>query len=68
MRKRVEELMMGERAYLVEQSVENFKRRRALPSPNLASIDKEMMFFDRILNVKRLKEFIFITKAEAKAR
>lgn len=68
MGKRIAARLLGPEAYLVEQSVENFKRRRALPIPGLASIDKEMLFFDRILSVKRLKDFVFITKAEAKTR
>lgn len=49
-----------------DYNVENFKRRRAL---SLCGPDEESkLFFDRILNVKKIREFIFITKAAAKKR
>ena len=46
-----------------ESSVENFKRRRALPAmPGSAK------FFDRILSVRKIQELVFITKTAAKNR
>ena len=44
-------------------SVENFKRRRALPNAG-----NDMQFFDRALAMKKLQEFIFIPKNVAKDR
>ena len=47
-------------------SVENSKRRRALPPlPALAGAAR---FFDRVLNAPKTQEFVFITKAVAKNR
>ena len=47
-------------------SVENFKRRRALPP--FSSLDTDsLLFFERIVNVKKVRELIFITKARAKS-
>ena len=53
-----------------ETSVENFKRRRALPacpgsSPDLAG---DTRFFNRLLITRKEQEFVFITKAVAKNR
>ncbi len=45
--------------------VENDKRRRALPPlSNFA----ESKFFDRLLSVKRVREFVFIPKAVGRGR
>ena len=44
-------------------NVENFKRRRALPH-----FGNEQQFFDRVLEMKKLQELVFITKAVAKTR
>ena len=41
-------------------SIENFKRRRALPG--------QARFFERILNVRKIQELVFITKTVAKNR
>jgi hypothetical protein len=46
-------------------NVENFKRRRALPFPGLAGDAK---FFARLLNIRKVHELVFITKAAAKNR
>ncbi len=45
-------------------SVENFKRRRALPSVSTETDDFD--FFERVLSVKKIREFVFITRAAAK--
>ena len=47
-------------------SVENGKRRRALPA--LPSISGEAKFFARILSVRKIQELVFITKTAAKNR
>ena len=46
--------------------VENFKRRRALPP--LSAVEGDSEFFNRILNVKKIQEMIFITKTVARTR
>jgi hypothetical protein len=43
-------------------SIENFKRRRALPPQGDAK------FFDRILSVRKISELVFISKSAAKNR
>lgn len=45
-------------------SLENFKRRRALPS--IAATSGDLCFFERLLSVKKIREFVFITRAAAK--
>lgn len=48
-------------------NVENFKRRRALqPGPGLDF--QSQLFFERILNIKKMRELVFITKSLAKGR
>ena len=47
-------------------SVENFKRRRALPP--LPALTGAAKFFNRVLNAPKAHEFVFITKAVAKNR
>jgi hypothetical protein len=47
-------------------NLENFKRRRALPS--LGAFAGDARFFERILSVKKIQELVFITKAAAKNR
>ena len=44
-----------------ECNVENLKRHRALGG-------EAQHFFDRLLNVKKVREMVFITKANAKSR
>ncbi len=44
-------------------SVENFKRRKALPS---IADNGDFCFFERVLSVKKIREFVFITRAAAK--
>ena len=47
-------------------SIENFKRRRALPPwPGSGG---EAKFFERILSIRKVQEFVFITKTAAKNR
>lgn len=48
-------------------SIENFKRRRALPSFDTLDAGSRL-FFERILNVKKVRDFVFITRAKAKNR
>ena len=48
-----------------EMSIENFKRRRALP---LSIFLGDSKFFDHVLNVRRGREVVFITKAAEKNR
>ena len=43
-------------------SVENFKRRRALP------LSGQSKFFEKILNVRKVQELVFITKTVARNR
>ena len=47
-------------------SVENFKRRRALPA--MPGFSEDAKFFHRILNVRKIQELVFITKTAAKNR
>ncbi len=50
-----------------DSNVENFKRRHALR--HFASLDtSSKLFFERIVSVKKIRDFIFITKASAKGR
>ena len=44
-------------------SLENFKRRRALPA-----MPGDFKFFERILSVRKMQELVFITKTVAKNR
>ncbi len=46
-----------------EYNIENMKRHRALGPGGEAQ-----HFFDRLLNVKKVRELVFITKANAKSR
>ena len=46
-----------------ETSLENFKRRHALPA-----MPENSKFFDRILSVRKIQELVFITKNAAKDR
>ncbi|MEI8345261.1 MAG: hypothetical protein WCG06_04235 [Candidatus Omnitrophota bacterium] len=48
--------------------VENFKRRRALPFPSARLIERDLLFFDRLFQPKKFREFVFVTKAEARLR
>jgi hypothetical protein len=45
-------------------SVENDKRRRALPIPMIGDV----RFFSRLVHVRKQNELVFITKAAAKNR
>ncbi|MBI3252327.1 MAG: hypothetical protein HYZ52_03260 [Candidatus Omnitrophica bacterium] len=49
-----------------EDSVENFKRRRAL-SP-LSWLEAHSRFFDRLVQRQKTREVIFISKNDAKHR
>jgi hypothetical protein len=49
-----------------DATIENFKRRRSLPPGPVD--DGSMMFFDRILCVKKIRELVFITRAKARTR
>ena len=54
-------------SYYGADSVENFKRRRALPP--FSTLDtSSRLFFERILAVKKDRELVFFTKASAKSR
>jgi hypothetical protein len=44
-------------------SLENFKRRHALPA-----MPGDAKFFERILSVRKIQELVFITKTAAKNR
>ena len=44
-------------------NVENDKRRRALPH-----FAGDLQFFDRVLAMKKLEDFVFITKTAARNR
>ncbi|HTL70988.1 MAG TPA: hypothetical protein VL404_06830 [Candidatus Eisenbacteria bacterium] len=50
------------------ESIENHKRRRALPPFSGALDPGSRLFFDRILSVRKIREFIFITNAKARTR
>ena len=54
------------RVFHAHHSVENFKRRRALPP--LPGMEGEFKFFERILNMRKMQELVFITKTAAKNR
>ena len=47
-------------------SIENFKRRRALPA--MPGFSDDAKFFERILSVRKIQELVFITKTAAKNR
>ena len=47
----------------VVSNVENFKRRRAH-----THFANDLQFFDRVLAMKKLDDFVFITKTAAKSR
>lgn len=48
-------------------NVETFKRRNALR--HFSAIDaSSQLFFDRIVNVKKIRELVFVTKASARTR
>jgi hypothetical protein len=50
-----------------DMNVENMKRRGALLP--MYSLDmNSRVFFDRVLTVRKVREFVFITKANAKGR
>jgi hypothetical protein len=49
-------------------SVENFKRRRALPLSSSVLDLNSRLFFEKILCVKKIRELIFITKEKGKRR
>ncbi len=49
------------------ESIENMKRRRALRSSSSPLDQRSRLFFERILNVRKVQEFVFITKASAKS-
>ena len=49
------------------QDVENSKRRRALP-PFPVLDEASRLFFERVVIVKQMSEFVFISKASAKRR
>jgi len=44
-------------------SLENFKRRRALPA-----MPGDLKFFERILSVRKVQELVFVPKTAAKHR
>lgn len=50
-----------------ETCVENCKRRRALLQMGPLDIDSRL-FFERVMMVRKAKEFIFISNAKAKTR
>jgi hypothetical protein len=47
-------------------SIENYKRRRALPA--MPGFSDDLKFFEKILNVRKIQELVFITKTAAKNR
>ena len=51
-----------------EDSVENGKRRRALPPVSRALDSGSRLFFESVLSVRSIQEFLFITKADLKTR
>ena len=55
------------RAERFELSVENFKRRRALPGVTLLDSDIRS-FFDRMVFVKKTRDVVFVPKAKARNR
>ncbi len=50
-----------------DMNIENLKRRGALPRFSLFE-DSSRSFFDRILNVKKIRDIIFVPKARTKNR
>ncbi|GEM_PF-1258162 len=48
-------------------SIENFKRRRTLQPLNYLDAGSRL-FFERVLTVKKAREFVFVSKARAKNR
>ena len=59
--------MKDEYSTLQMDSVENIKRRHALPQwPGRP--ESYRVYFDRLLNVRKVREFVFITKAGMKTR
>ena len=50
-----------------DSNVETFKRRRALPPFSLMDSDSRM-FFERIMNVKKMREIVFVSKSKSKGR
>ncbi|GEM_PF-6275581 len=53
------------RLYLEASSVENDKRRRVL-APLTGLDPSSRLFFDRILSVRKIREFIFISKTRVR--
>ncbi len=50
-----------------DSNIESFKHRRAFtayPALDMGS----RVFFERIVNVKKIKELVFVSKARAKSR
>ena len=60
------DLWMHDSGKYGHHNVENHKRRRALPP--LPSLTGSYKFFDRLLNVRKAQDLVFITKAAAKNR
>ena len=58
----------GLRSYAVHAGdpVENVKRRRALAGASW--MEDSRHFFERVLNVKKIKELVFIPKGRVRAR
>ena len=52
-----------EEFHRVVSNVENGKRRRALPH-----FTSDLQFFDRVLAMKKLDDFVFISKTAARNR
>lgn len=50
-----------------DSTIENFKRRRALPPCSSLDLGSKH-FFDRILQVPKGRELVFFTKAMARSR
>ena len=48
-------------------NLENFKKRRALPGSGFVDANSRL-FFERIVDTKKNREFVFITKAKSKDR
>lgn len=49
-----------------DATIENFKRRRALPPGPLD--DGSMLFFEKIMSVKKIRDLVFIARAKARTR
>ena len=57
----------SEVGFAFDTNVENFKRKRALQS--LSILDQtSKLFFQRMLEVKKIKDFIFVTKSQRAGR